>query len=261
MRTVTFSDAKVAEALADGFVSAWTNRIGGFHNCDPNTEQWIFTSTAEAYTTRNICTFFLTPDLQVVHYVGGYVAPDLFLEEIAFAAKIRDECFDGGFAPRDGSDERFVELHAARRAKIARAIKDAAAFKTLTDAMRPIQYGRQKHRHDERCTATLQTFYGYLQQIHDDFASDTRGSDEAHATSIVSKHKTVAWAESDSTAWRAVRINVSRKRAEIREKKRAQGAVEEAVFAWLPALSELREDYRYGNPFAEEWTQKVVVRK
>lgn len=255
MRTVTFSDEKVAAELNGDFVSAWANRVPDFHNCESSTEEWIFTSTAEAYPTRNICTFFLTPDLQVVHYVGGYVAPDLFLEEAAFASKVRDECFDEGFAGRENSTERFVELHAARAAKIRKMMRQAGDYEALTDAMRPLEYGRQKHRHGGECATTLAAYYEYVAQIHDDFASDVRGTDQAHAKTAAP----VARGDADATERGGVRINVTK--AHAPENPRAVEAVEEAVFDWLPTLADLREDYRYGNPFAEEWTQKSVVRK
>jgi uncharacterized protein YyaL (SSP411 family) len=80
MRTVTFSNPKVAERVNSSFVPVWYNRGRGFHNCEKQTETWIFSAHADCDPTKNICTFFLTPDLDVIYYVAGYFAPDLFLE-------------------------------------------------------------------------------------------------------------------------------------------------------------------------------------
>ena len=78
MRTVTFSDARVAEVVNKHFVSAWFNRSPGFTNADLTTEKKIFAQSAEAYTTRNICTFIMTPEGHVFSYVARAVRPGTY---------------------------------------------------------------------------------------------------------------------------------------------------------------------------------------
>ena len=95
MRTVTFSDAQVARVVNKHFVCAWFNRSPGFTNNDYTTEKNIFKGSAEAYTTRNICTFVLAPDGRVFTYVAGYLSPELFLRFINGALELRRTAFDG----------------------------------------------------------------------------------------------------------------------------------------------------------------------
>ena len=92
MRTVTFSDAAVARSLNEKFICTWVNREPGFHNCDLTAERMI--SEYEAFATKNFCTFFTTPDLDVLHYASGYFSPRLFLEEVKFVHELRKSVLD-----------------------------------------------------------------------------------------------------------------------------------------------------------------------
>ena len=87
MRTVTFSDKKVADLVNKSFVSAWKNREPGFHNCEYATEASIYQSSRVWFPTKNICTFFLAPDGTVLHYISGYYDPSLFAIEVKKALK------------------------------------------------------------------------------------------------------------------------------------------------------------------------------
>ena len=73
MRTVTFSDASVSRILNDNFICTWVNREPGFHNCDLTAERMI--SEYESFATKNFCTFFATPDRDVLHYASGFFKP------------------------------------------------------------------------------------------------------------------------------------------------------------------------------------------
>ena len=86
---MTFSDKRVADAVNANFVAAWVNRGPGFQNLDFNTEQWIFQSDMEAYPTKNICTFFLTPEGKVFYYVAGSYSPELFVKILETASTLR----------------------------------------------------------------------------------------------------------------------------------------------------------------------------
>src|SRR5262245_42604436 len=95
MRTVTFSNAQVAKAVNDKYVATWVNRQPGFHNCETETEKRIQKYEYECFATKNFCTFFATPDLDVVHYVSGYCYPPFFLRELAFVQELVPAVLDG----------------------------------------------------------------------------------------------------------------------------------------------------------------------
>src|SRR5688572_29194628 len=94
MRTVTFSDARVAKAVNEKFVATWVNRQPGFHNCETETERRIQKFQSECFATKNFCTFFTTPDLDVLHYESGYCNPAIFLEELDFVLKLAPQVTD-----------------------------------------------------------------------------------------------------------------------------------------------------------------------
>ena len=91
MRTVTFSDAKVAAALTKDFVCAWKNirpgekfkagvneRLDDLRAKNPNVLE-------DGTGATNICAFFALPDGRILHAVQGYAQPATFAREIAFA--------------------------------------------------------------------------------------------------------------------------------------------------------------------------------
>ncbi len=141
MRTVTFSDRRVAEAVNSRFVPVWYNRGRGFHNCEVRTEKWIFESSGEAYPTKNICTFFLTPDLRVLHYAAGYYAPDLFLEVLASAERAA-----GAGDPARGE--------AAGRAEAG-----------------TLRWRGEDHRHTSRCAGVVKEARAYFGRVREALAA------------------------------------------------------------------------------------------
>ncbi|MFN3485118.1 MAG: hypothetical protein ACK44W_06510 [Planctomycetota bacterium] len=153
MRTVTFSHPKVAQRVNASFVPVWYNRGRDFHNCEKQTESWIFRSYAECYPTKNICTFFLTPDLEVVYYIAGYFAPELFLEVLDDVAELQA----AGRAARSEHHRRIAERLAA--------CKKACA---------PFQYENMEHRHEDakRCQEIVTEAFQYRRRVHEALASD-----------------------------------------------------------------------------------------
>lgn len=93
MRTVTFSDARVADLVNEHFVAAWFNRAPGFHNEDYGAEERI--ACTSSYPTRNICTFFMTPEGMVFDYVAGYHEPALFAARLQSTIEVRAAMRDG----------------------------------------------------------------------------------------------------------------------------------------------------------------------
>jgi hypothetical protein len=94
MRTVTFSNETVYKSLNDSFVNTWINRNPKFHNCDLSEERRILETSYECFSTKNFCTFFVTPDREVLHYFSGYYSPELFLHELAFVKELKEKVCD-----------------------------------------------------------------------------------------------------------------------------------------------------------------------
>ncbi len=111
MRTVTFSDKKVADLVNKSFVSAWKNREPGFHNCEYATEASIYQSSRVWFPTKNICTFFLAPDGTVLHYITGYYDPSLFAIEVKKALKVWQACYNADGDAKPGAGKAFLALH------------------------------------------------------------------------------------------------------------------------------------------------------
>lgn len=135
MRTVTFSNPEVAAAVNRACVSAWRNRIPEFHDCDPHTEEWIARSNPNAYPTRNIVTFFMTPRFQVIHYFTGYFAPKTFLDELSFALKVREEIFNKDFQPRPGAAGKFRHLHLEHQKEHLESAKPSSADHSRSEGL------------------------------------------------------------------------------------------------------------------------------
>lgn len=233
LRTVTFSDAAVGEALAKDFVCAWKNRKAGFHNCDPSAERRIFELTADAFPTRNIVTLFLTPDLQVVHYVAGYFSPAIFLEQVEFAKAARESMFDEAFRPRAGAREALESLHAESAGRSSRAGDPQVP---ATPDSGEFCYDGSDHKHVDACLWTIRSVWQYLAIVHDDL----------DGTPLKEEQVQVAWNNMGNNR-RRYWSGLSREEREV-----AAEPGERRVLEGVPLLSELEGKYLYGNPFTEE---------
>ena len=116
MRTVTFSDAKVAALLLKHFVCTWKNiRPGEKFRNGPNEEleaaghrRGRGDLLAEGTGSDNICALFALPNGSVVHAVGGYSKPETFADELAFALRA------AAAARGDAPDETLKALYRSR---------------------------------------------------------------------------------------------------------------------------------------------------
>ncbi len=162
---MTFSDKKVAGLVNANFVAAWTNRGPGFHNEDYSAEQWIFTEHMEAYPTKNICTFFLTPGGKVFHYLAGYFAPETFCAELELAVALRREAFDGKMALKADGAGTIRSLHAREAERLKERVSkdlpwdEVSRFKAET-------YREFKHRHNASCVAAILEGDRYRAALH-----------------------------------------------------------------------------------------------
>ena len=120
---MTFSDPKVAEVVNANFVSAWFNRSAGFCNGDDAAEKSIFQHSSEAFLTKNICTFVLSPDGRVFT-TSGYVCPSSyrFLEDaLASAGGIRRPMRPARRAQAPGKSPERARREGGRASRRCRA--------------------------------------------------------------------------------------------------------------------------------------------
>lgn len=170
---MTFSEPQVAAFVNANFVSAWFNRGAGFHNEDYSTERWIFTSAMEAYTTKNIATFFLTPDGRVFHYVAGYYSPDVFVTYLQAAMRLRTAAFDEKMRLKAGGLESLRAVHgdivktiARTETAIAEMLKAPEGWKKALAGYETYSYRTAKHEHTRQCANNLHEGYRYLTRLH-----------------------------------------------------------------------------------------------
>jgi hypothetical protein len=156
---VTFSQPEVAAFVNANFVAAWHNRAPGFKDLDYKAENEIFTRSVDAYATKNICTFFLTPDGRVFHYVAGHQGPTRFLETLFLAARMRAEAFDARMELKPDGLPTLRAIHAERAA----ALK-AKPFEPETGSL---TYRGLTHTHGKECAWPLEELRAYLRGLHE----------------------------------------------------------------------------------------------
>jgi hypothetical protein len=169
---VTFSDPDVAAYANEHFVSAWHNRGPGFRNEELRTEQFIFSHASEAYATKNICTFFLTPGGKVFYYVSGYYSPDLFLRVLQTVMTLRAALLDDGLRLRpDGlADVRAAHAHAAKSIGndlLKARLWEAGKWREFTAGYRRFTYRGDTHVHTAECAFSLSEGLRYLAALHE----------------------------------------------------------------------------------------------
>ena len=170
---MTFSDPEVAAFVNRNFVSAWTNRGPGFFNADFSTEKWIFSSSMEAYPTKNICTFFLSPDGKVFNYLAGYYGPDLFLKALKTAADLRQALFDEKMQAKAGGLDAARKIHgqrallmAAQRERVKSAEGRDEGWRKIVAEYKSAAYRGQNHTHSAGCLSNLRAGLDYLARLH-----------------------------------------------------------------------------------------------
>ncbi len=140
MRAVTFSDAKVAAVLQKNFVSTWKNIRPGEKfrkglNEDLDEEAGSRRSRGdvlpEGTGSDNICALFALPDGRIVHAVEGYLKPERFAEELAFALEASKAALG------DLPDETLKALYRKRLEEQKERRTSASALRTLAAAPLP----------------------------------------------------------------------------------------------------------------------------
>jgi hypothetical protein len=174
MRTVTFSDEAVTKAVNGTFLSSWINRNPKFHNCDLGEEKRIFETSYECYATKNFCTFFVTPDLEVLHYFSGYYSPGFFLKEIEFVkALAKKACDEKGRLKKDGmaAYRAMHKEHAAAHAGDAKTVSKAKPPSAGSDGWD--EYQKNQEKWNLRKTYLLEGVR-YLDKVHETLAKGDR---------------------------------------------------------------------------------------
>ncbi len=166
---MSFSDKKVADLVNSKFVAAWTNRGPGFLNTEFWTEKSIASRDYEAYPTKNICTFFLTPEGKVFYYVAGSYSPELFVKILETASTLRTALFDDKMQLKEKGLAQARDFHEAK----AEAYDDLRAeaeqpngWQSLTKGFAAGNYRGQKHVHTASCGWSLKHGYEYLSALH-----------------------------------------------------------------------------------------------
>lgn len=268
MRTVTFSDKAVVKALNKDFVCTWHNRNKSFHDCARETESILFVAAKAAFATRNISTFFLTEDLQVLHYVAGYYSPSLFEEEVRFAVSLRDALFDKKGKLRPDAAKIYKKRHAKRAGEMKSILEalvdvrgsalensDSEYVERLAKKVSALKYegggefGKYTDMMDELELLDpefLSEAIKHLVEVHKDLAGKAGGHRRAHALEIESKETLLrdrppCGENMESTASKPP------KQVRGQERERIKG---------IPLFSRLKESYLFGNDFTEEKTKE-----
>lgn len=176
LRTVTFSDKRVADAVNSKFVAAWTNRGPGFVNTTFWAEQGIAERNYEIYPTKNICTFFLTPDRKVFYYAAGSYAPEVFLKILETASTLRKTLFDDRLAPKENGAALAKQLHeekAEAYASLQEEAQQGENWRSLVKDIRPGNYRGLRHVHSASCAWSLKEGYDYLAALHREWSTRT----------------------------------------------------------------------------------------
>ena len=130
MRTVTFLNEKTAKLVNDNFVSTWFNRNPRFHNCSMAQEVRIVENSYEMFSTKNFCTFFLTPDKKVLHYFSGYMSPEFFREEVRFVLDLAEKVLDEEGKLKRGWSKSYRDMHRAHGKKHSADVRTIQKIKT-----------------------------------------------------------------------------------------------------------------------------------
>ena len=143
MRTVTFSNEGVAGAVNSRLLPTWVNRKPGFHNCELETERRIVNDSYECFATINFVTYFVTPDLDVLHYFSGYYSPKLFLQELEFVKELSEAVLDDRRRLVSGKAALYASIHEAHSKRLAeegRKIRSMTPPKFDKDAGNRLQH-------------------------------------------------------------------------------------------------------------------------
>ena len=118
MRTVVFSDERIALAFNARFVSAWENQNWNtkFSDYPPKPEKYIYQPDEDlplGTGDTNVISVFATPQGHILNAVSGYLSVDALFDEMRLALAVRELTMDGDYKLKPGASRSFVGLHRA----------------------------------------------------------------------------------------------------------------------------------------------------
>jgi len=118
MRTVVFSDARVALAFNARFVCVWENQAPRtrFSDHPPKPEKLLYRSNEDLPLGTgglNVISVFATPEGQILNAVPGYSSAETLFDEMRLALAVRKLAFESDFTLKPGSARSYAGLHRA----------------------------------------------------------------------------------------------------------------------------------------------------
>jgi len=173
MRTVTFSDLSIARRVHESCVPVWVNVDPGFHDCQGAAEARIWSSEPEIFPTRNIVTFFATPDFRVLHYVAGYWHPTFFSKELEFVDRLRGDVLRGDGTTRVDAVWKVRRAHLEREKELRPLVQYFESERGWSAALGPDPV-HEGHAHGPSCHSNLLQGLHHLADVHRSMIGQTR---------------------------------------------------------------------------------------
>ena len=163
MRTVVFSDERVALAFNARFVSVWENHAPNvrFSDDPPKPEKYLYRRSGELLDLplgtggTNVISIFATPDGQVLNAVPGYLDAESLFDEMRLALAVKKLTLDRNGKPLPGASRSYEGLHQAAARAYGPSVP-ATAHETLARRGRGL-LGRRSWN-DARSTSVWHLF-------------------------------------------------------------------------------------------------------
>src|SRR5438045_1827056 len=118
MRTVVFSDERVALAFNARFVSVWENQDSRvkFSDNPPKPEKYLYQPDEDlpiGTGEMNVICVFATPEGRILNAVPGYLTAEALFDEMRLALAVRELTMDCDFKLKPRSSRSYTGLHRA----------------------------------------------------------------------------------------------------------------------------------------------------
>src|ERR1043166_3490432 len=131
MRTVVFSDERVALAFNARFISVWVNQDPNtkFLDDPPKPEKYIYQPDEDlplGTGTTNVVSIFATPEGQILDAVPGYLSAEALFCEMRLALAVRELAMDDEHHLKSDASRTYAGLHRAAAKIYGRSIPGQA---------------------------------------------------------------------------------------------------------------------------------------
>lgn len=150
MRTVVFSDERVALAVNARFVCVWENKNPSARFPDPDAVRVLprpETGLPIGVGASNVMTVFATPDGDVLNAVPGNLDVEAFFDEMRLAWAVQRLTMDANYQLKPGASKTFAGLHQAA-AKLCGESVPGLAHAALGERMLTLGTSFGKHSFD-----------------------------------------------------------------------------------------------------------------